>query len=632
MDSSSNAVGVNIPPFLKTIMDKALDSADLTDEIDRIQVKFNPVREYIHDTWEELTRTQEHWFLGALEDPKMPVPEGKPKILYISEKEDKNRVIEEVKQARAAVVRKIQDGEISDLTEDSLPEVEVRVLPKPPLFSDEEHGLLYLPKPYIVPGPRFNEMYNWDSAFVVRGLLQDEKYDLAKSLVDNMLYQVEHYGTILNGNRTYYLDEKKSRSQPPLLTAKVLGVYDMYEKLKEPQKEGKDEWLARAASLAEEYHKHWVSGPHLHDKSGLSMYNTEHDTAGAEVIKSEPIHYHEAFEQLVEMHHRLQQEGEETYQRRKDRYYVEQFLEVDDQGNPLGLSGTFYRGDWAMRESGYDPSRRFGFFNADIINHLPICLNSLRVKMEHEMGLIHTLLGNDHQANQWFDASQKTGKAVNEWLWDAEAEHPSFRDRNINTALCAKHNIPAFRDYDFAAAFFPLWTGIATQGQAKAVVEHLLPQLLCEHGLLTSTRQTGSQWDSPFMWAPMQVAAVEGLERYGYYDEALDLAKRFQTTLINDFERTGKLYEKYNGELGSSEMGDVVKMGYNVNVPGFAWTNSVALELSVAMDRLQRRAKGEVISAEEFPPNLLNQDNVDTLRTSDEPETRWRAGSGGRRL
>ena len=30
-------------------------------------------------------------------------------------------------------------------------------------------GLLYLPHPYVVPGGRFNEMYGWDSYFIVLG-------------------------------------------------------------------------------------------------------------------------------------------------------------------------------------------------------------------------------------------------------------------------------------------------------------------------------------------------------------------------------------------------------------------------------------------------------------------------------
>ena len=38
-------------------------------------------------------------------------------------------------------------------------------------------GLLYLPNPYVVPGGRFNEMYGWDSYFIVLGLEADHRED-----------------------------------------------------------------------------------------------------------------------------------------------------------------------------------------------------------------------------------------------------------------------------------------------------------------------------------------------------------------------------------------------------------------------------------------------------------------------
>ncbi len=49
-------------------------------------------------------------------------------------------------------------------------EVSVRQLPRE--GEPAEPGLLYLPHPYIVPGGRFNEMYGWDSYFILLGLLR----------------------------------------------------------------------------------------------------------------------------------------------------------------------------------------------------------------------------------------------------------------------------------------------------------------------------------------------------------------------------------------------------------------------------------------------------------------------------
>ncbi|MGA8868893.1 MAG: trehalase family glycosidase, partial [Candidatus Sulfotelmatobacter sp.] len=59
-------------------------------------------------------------------------------------------------------------------------------------------GLLYLPYPYVVPGGRFNEMYGWDSYFILLGLLKDGELQLAKDMTANLVYEVEHYGKVLN--------------------------------------------------------------------------------------------------------------------------------------------------------------------------------------------------------------------------------------------------------------------------------------------------------------------------------------------------------------------------------------------------------------------------------------------------
>ena len=83
-------------------------------------------------------------------------------------------------------------------------------------------GLLYLPNPYVVPGGRFNEMYGWDSYFILLGLEADHHEALAKGIVDNFLFEVEHYGAVLNANRTYYL----TRSQPPFLTSMIRAVLE----------------------------------------------------------------------------------------------------------------------------------------------------------------------------------------------------------------------------------------------------------------------------------------------------------------------------------------------------------------------------------------------------------------------
>src|SRR5260370_84939 len=83
-------------------------------------------------------------------------------------------------------------------------------------------GLLYLENPYVVPGGQFNEMYGWDSYFIIRGLLREHRTELAKGMVENFFFEINHYGGLLNANRTYYL----TRSQPPFLSSMIMAVYE----------------------------------------------------------------------------------------------------------------------------------------------------------------------------------------------------------------------------------------------------------------------------------------------------------------------------------------------------------------------------------------------------------------------
>ncbi|MDG1286949.1 MAG: trehalase family glycosidase [Rickettsiales bacterium] len=604
-------VQLHVPEFLQGIMVRS-EHEELI-EVEALQLELKPARDYIHDTWKTLIRTHMDLYLEALFDPKVPRDMQATRLLYIAHTEDEEQVRENLKNAKSVLLGRIQLGTLPDVTNEDLPEVEIRrlsPLSQPLELQDHQHSLMYLPYPYVVPGPRFNEMYNWDTAFVVRGLLKDKKFDLAKAFVENMFYQIEHYGTILNGNRTYYYDSKKSRSQPPLLMGKVCEIYKNYHQLCPPQEESKHQWLKRALVASETYYQHWVTAPHIHEQSSLSMYNSELGDPAFEVIHSEKSHYDKALSQLRAVYEKLkgtEQSATADYQDRKDRYYLHQYYVPAQNGQPDSLSEAFYRGDRAMRETGFDPSRRFGFFNVDVINYLPVCLNSLRYKMEHEMAemyrelVMHEPDGKNAKGQFWSELSSKweqkavnTAKLTNEWLWDEGQQDdagnwirkPCYHDYNVNDALCKKYDVPQFREYDFVTSFYPMWVGIASEEQAALLVEHLLPRLQTEWGIMTSSRQTGGQWDKPFMWAPLVVIAVEALERYGYYQQALEIACGFLKMIAQDFKRTGKLYEKYDALRGTSDVSKMVEMGYSENVEGFAWTNSAVLELTETVHRI----------------------------------------------
>lgn len=99
-----------------------------------------------------------------------------------------------------------------------IPGIDVKRLPRSGRVAKD--GLLYVPNPYVVPGGRFNEMYGWDSHFITLGLLESGKVELAKQVTENLFYEIDHYGKVLNANRTYYLE----RGNPPFLGASIKEI------------------------------------------------------------------------------------------------------------------------------------------------------------------------------------------------------------------------------------------------------------------------------------------------------------------------------------------------------------------------------------------------------------------------
>jgi alpha,alpha-trehalase len=483
------------------------------------------VREYIKKSWTTLTRSNQD-LPKALPDPKMPRPPGQPWLLYIAPGEASARI--------AAEMRAVFGDEATK-------RVAIRTLPNDPL-SIREHGLLYLPRPYVVPGGRFNEMYGWDSYFIQVGLLRDNELQRARDMVENFLYEITRYGTILNANRSYFL----SRSQPPFLTRMILGVYD---------KDLDKAWLRSTVPAIERYYRFWTSGPHAVPDAGLSRYFDLGSGPAPEVIADEKdaagrTHYDRARE----------------YYRTHDVTDYDEALYYDSARDQL--TDLFYKGDRSMRESGFDPSNRFGALNVDVIHYAPVCLNTLLYVMEDDAARIMTTLGDAAAARTWRARADATRERINRVLWDEQAG--MYYDYNFRT-----HRL---RQYDFATTFYPLWAGIASKAQA-ARVRGNLSKFEAPGGLLTSTTVTGSQWDAPFGWGPLQLIAVDGLRRYGFHEDADRIAMKFVSLVAKEFDEHGTIVEKYDLQRRESDVAADITFGYSANQVGFGWTNAAVLEL-----------------------------------------------------
>lgn len=451
-------------------------------------------------------------------------------------------------------------------------------------------GLLYLPEKYVVPGGRFNEMYGWDSYFIIRGLLQAGRVEGARGMVENFFFEVENYGAMLNANRTYYL----TRSQPPFMSSMVVDVYEAMQKQPAHKDTPADRaWLERAYADLEKDYGMWTRNPHLAGDTGLSRYFDFGEGPPAEAVQDESGFYRKVAQYFF------------LHPGQADDYVVEtaaagakqpvagspyslQVCDVSmtmaraecEKARQFKLSADYYKGDRSMRESGFDVSFRFGPFGSATHHYAPVCLNSLLYKTEKDLEQISLWLGHNEDARKWNKHAEERKKLITHYLWNGE--QGLFFDFNTVTKQMSS--------YKYATTFYPLWAGLATAAQAKAVADNLK---IFERpgGIPMSTEDTGTQWDLPYGWGNIEMLAIEGLRRYGYNADADRISYEFLSTVAENFRRDRNIREKYNVVTRSSEAH--VELGYEMNVVGFGWTNAAFLELLHALpkemvDRLEK--------------------------------------------
>ncbi|MGC1451099.1 MAG: trehalase family glycosidase [Candidatus Sulfotelmatobacter sp.] len=529
----------------------------------------NPILDYISSAWDTLTRSMTD--CSSVVDPKIKVAP----VLYLP-----------AGMAEPAAVQKLAAD--CNVRVEHLP-VEIHRLGEIDTSKIQPHGLLYLENKYVVPGGRFNEMYGWDSYFIVRGLLQAGRVELARGIVDNFFFEIEHYGAMLNANRTYYL----TRSQPPFLSSMFVDVYKAAQKDGHPDKA----WLERAYADLNKDYEMWTREPHLAGQTGLSRYYDFGEGPPAEAVQDESgfyrkvaqyffLHPAEADDYVVEVKPGSSQPA--PTQPVAGMPYSVQVCDVSltmaraecEKARQFKLSADYYKGDRSMRESGFDVSFRFGPFGSATHHYAPVCLNSLLFKTEKDLEQISFWLGNRLDAKKWNQRAEERKKLITHYLWNDD--QGLFFDFNFETKRMSK--------YQYASTFYPLWAGLATPEQAKAVASHLK---LFERpgGIPMSTQETGTQWDLPYGWGNIEMVAIAGLRRYGYNADADRVSYEFLSTVAENFRRDGNIREKYNVVTRSSEAH--VELGYEMNVVGFGWTNAAFLELlhGLPKDMVERLEK-----------------------------------------
>jgi len=227
--------------------------------------------------------------------------------------------------------------------------------------------------------------------------------------------------------------------------------------------------------------------------------------------------------------------------------------------------------DLAEAESGWDMTPRF---KRQCLDYLPIDLNCLLFKYEKDFEKAADILNNKSEARIWKYAAEERRKVVTSLMWHKRKVF--FFDYNYTEKN--QSNVWSL------AGYYSMWSGLATEIQAEKLVKNL-SRFEKKGGLVTTTGvfmynelfgSTKSQWAYPNCWAPLQLIVIEGMERYGYAEEARRLAHTWLKTCNDWYIKNGEVIEKYNATNPTLPPAQ----GLYPTQTGFGWTNGVFVHLA----------------------------------------------------
>lgn len=397
---------------------------------------------------------------------------------------------------------------------------------------------LQMKNPFLVPGGRFDEMYYWDSYWVMEGLLACGFHITVKHMIENFVHIIQEFGFIPNGTRIYYLN----RSQPPYFPHMVLSYYNYIvqtERLTQEEKQKEVEFVFNEClpCMVEE-HNFWMLKRRVEVEINDQVFVL--NRFNVDTVDPRPESY---FEDLETAHHMSHEEREQVF-----------------------------RDKASAAESGYDFSSRWQEDPLDLRTTktskiIPVDLNAIIFKNELIISQFYLELGNIKLGKRYENAAKQREIAINALMWSNE--HSYWCDFDLDRKDKNTRNF-------YVSNLIPLCLGIRPPGRCINEIINLNKDLLMkfECGIPVSFIESGEQWDYPNLWAPNQHSLIYLLIDYDY-DFALKLAKDFFHTVYHGWKKTGLIYEKYNAkEAGGRGFGGE----YEIQT-GFGWTNGTIFAL-----------------------------------------------------
>jgi putative isomerase len=209
--------------------------------------------------------------------------------------------------------------------------------------------------------------------------------------------------------------------------------------------------------------------------------------------------------------------------------------------------------------------------NAALVNTPDLSIESVDVNAylvrEYEAAAaIARRIGRARDAASLAARGVELARRMNVVMWD-ERDQCYYDVRSISDEPVSFLRVKAW------TILTPLWAGLAPEARARALIErHVLnpeefwgrfgvPSLARSEPTYNQARRSliyvvsegrrweVSNWQGP-VWVIVSWQVMHGLLRYGYRDEARDLAARITALLDRDLVETGGMHENYDAETG----------------------------------------------------------------------------------
>lgn len=385
------------------------------------------------------------------------------------------------------------------------------LIKKSPPYTKNE--LFYLPNPYVVPGGVFQQLFYWDSYFIIIGLKFSKSKTLIKGIVENFLYEMKTFGIIPNSSEIAHL----SRSQPPFLTSMIEEVWD-----------GDKEWLRNAYEVAKiEYNEVWMNPKtHYNETIGLNRY----------------------FDNLDSM---LRVRGEAYLNFNKINIPIE-FLQERIEA-----------------ESGWDYTSRF---HQECGHFIPVDLNSLLYKYEVDFIKFAQILELQDEANNWQQRALKRKNLMDKYLWNKTYGvyfdfNYVYNKQNFNYSLATFYplwaGVASFHQADSVAKSIPFFlhdggmvTSLTKSGHqwdypnGWAPLQWIVINGLQNYGFKKESIEIARRWI--YLCTEMFMRYGKLYEKYNVVDFNIDTVGRYP--LQEGFGWTNGVYEKIVFDILGSEM------------------------------------------------------------------------------